>query len=74
MPLSTEEDVLRQALAGLRSKAGLSQRALSEKLGMHPMVIGKIERGERSVSVLELVLIARVLSTSATEILGALNL
>lgn len=49
----------------------MSQRQLSQALGWHPMTIGKIERGERSVSVIELIDIAARLRISARELLRA---
>jgi len=49
-----EEDRLRSAIAMEREKREISQRELSIGLGWHPATIGKIERGERRVSVIEL--------------------
>lgn len=39
----------------------MSQRALSEAVGVHPMTIHRFESGERLLDVLELVDIARAL-------------
>lgn len=69
-PLHLEEDRLREAIARLRAERGLSQRHLSSKLGWHPMTIGKIERGDRSVAVIELIHIARILQVDPLQMLG----
>ncbi|RYG22284.1 XRE family transcriptional regulator [bacterium] len=44
-----------------REEKGMSQRALSEAVGVHPMTIHRFESGERLLDVLELVDIARAL-------------
>lgn len=49
----------------------MSQRQLSQALGWHPMTIGKIERGERSVSVIELIDIATALRVIPRDLLKA---
>lgn len=56
------------AIAEARLKARLSQRAVSQKLGLHPMTIGKIERGERSVGARELIDIAGVLGMEPSDL------
>ena len=61
LPIRIEEDRLRAAIAEVREGKGISQRELSTKLGLHPMTVGKIERGERSVSVVELLDISHAL-------------
>lgn len=48
-------------LAEERERAGLSQRQLSVRLGMHPMTIGKIERGERRIDLVEFIDICEAL-------------
>ncbi len=45
--------VLRQALAGARQAAGLSQRALARRLRMPHTWVAKIESGERRVDLIE---------------------
>lgn len=68
-PHRREEDNLRAEIARLRESKGISQRELSTKLGLHPMTVGKIERGERSVSVMELVDISEALDVTPFELL-----
>ena len=41
-------------LARLRKERGMTQAQLAEKAGIHPLIISKIERGERSVNNLRL--------------------
>jgi len=69
--MRAEEDRLRAALKAQREKRELSQRQLSITLGWHPAAIGKIERGERRVSVIELLDIARALDLDPEVLLMA---
>lgn len=71
-PHRREEDNLRAEIARLRESKGISQRELSTKLGLHPMTIGKIERGERSVSVIELIDISILLEIDAAALLRSI--
>ncbi|MBL8087465.1 MAG: helix-turn-helix transcriptional regulator [Chthonomonas sp.] len=68
-PLHEEEHRLRGAISRLRGEQGLSQRQLSTRLGWHPMTVGKIERGERGVAVIELIAIAGALGVSPVDLL-----
>ena len=57
----------------LRTKAGLSQRQLSEKLELQAVYtcrgsISRIENGQRAVTDIELYAIAKVLSVSVNEL------
>lgn len=73
-PLAPEEDRLREIIAHLRVEKGFSQRELSAKLGMHPMTIGKIERGERALAVIELIRIAELLGTIPDQLLAQVRI
>jgi transcriptional regulator with XRE-family HTH domain len=66
-----EEDALRLAIAQLRGRRKLSQRQLSALLGWHHATIGKIERGDRSVTVIELIDIAKALDVEPAVLLSA---
>jgi len=50
--------VLIETLRDARIAAGLSQRQVAKRLGFHPTVFGKIERGERVLDVVEFVAFA----------------
>ena len=66
---SPEAERLLAALAAARMRRGLSQRSLSRTLGLHPMTVGKIERGERALQVSELVEVCRALGEDPARML-----
>ena len=49
----------------------MSQRSLSKAVGLYPMSIMSFERGERELSVLELVDIARTLDVDPVDLFKA---
>jgi transcriptional regulator with XRE-family HTH domain len=59
--------------AGVRKRRlalGLSQEQLAEKADLHWTYIGGIERGERNVSLLNIVKLARALGITASNLLS----
>lgn len=55
-----------------RTKKGLSQEALAEKANLHPVYLGKIERGEQWISLHALIRIAEALRIRVAELLSDL--
>ncbi len=53
-----------------RVALGLSQEQLAERADLHWTYVGGIERGERNVSLLNIVKIARALNTSPSRLLA----
>lgn len=62
-------DVLGQAIRSRRLALGFSQETLAEKAQLHWTYIGGIERGERNVSLLNIVKIARALNVLPSDLL-----
>ena len=64
---------LGQAVRKKRLQLGLSQERLAEKAGLHWTYIGGIERGERNVSLLNIVKIARALGATPSRLLTGIQ-
>ena len=58
-------------LRSAREEAGLSQRALAKKLGVHHSWVAKVELGERRLDVIEFIGLARALGKEA-ELLASI--
>jgi transcriptional regulator with XRE-family HTH domain len=54
-----------------RVKAGLTQEELGEKLGKYKTYVTKYERGERQITVLDLIDIAEMLDVDPLSIMKA---
>jgi transcriptional regulator with XRE-family HTH domain len=61
------------AIRTRRRDQGISQEQLAYMAGIDRSHMGKIERGERNVSVLNLIRICTALQTRASELLAAAN-
>ena len=57
-----------QRVREIRQAAGLSQEALAERAGLHRTYVGGIERGERNVSILNILQLSRALQVRASEL------
>ena len=51
-----------------RKQRNLSQEALAHQAGVHPNVVGRLERGSYNITVLTLLAIAMKLNTSVLEL------
>ncbi len=51
-----------------RKQRNLSQEALAHQAGVHPNVVGRLERGSYNITVLTLLAIAVKLNTSVLEL------
>ena len=69
----TDGDNVLAALGGtvraMRNATGLSQEALADAAGIDRSHMGKIERGERNVTMLNIARIAAALDTKPSEVL-----
>lgn len=70
MVISEEEGMLAWRLRQYREQAGLTQEKAAEVLGLDPTAISKIEHGERGVSAMELLALAKAYHTPTGMLLG----
>jgi transcriptional regulator with XRE-family HTH domain len=56
----------------LRLAAGLSQEDLAARSGMHRTYVGAVERGERNISLINIIRMSRALSVDAGALLSGL--
>lgn len=57
----------------LRLAAGYTQELLAERCGLHPTYVSSVERGERNVTTLNLVAIARALGVTASTLIDGVE-
>lgn len=57
----------------LRQQAGISQEKLAEICGLHRTYVGAVERGERNVSLLNIVVLAHALNVRPAKLLERIN-
>jgi transcriptional regulator with XRE-family HTH domain len=67
--VDSPEVILGRELRLRRRKLGLSQEAFADACGLHRTYIGSVERGERNVSLQNIVRIARALKVSPSVLL-----
>lgn len=66
-------EVFGQRVRLLREKAKLSQEGLAELCGLHRNYVGGIERGERNVSLLNIVQLSRGLGVKVSYLLEGID-
>ena len=65
---------LGDAIRAARKEGGLSQEALADAAGLDRSHMGKIERGERNVSVLNVARVADALGVSVASLMAVAGL
>lgn len=65
---------LGQAVREVRKAQGMSQEALADAAGIDRSHMGKIERGERNVSVLNIARVAKALNVSVAYLMTSAGL
>jgi transcriptional regulator with XRE-family HTH domain len=70
---SAAHERLCEQLRALRTRAGLTQSALAERLGVRQTVVSEYERGQRRIDVLELRAIAVALGRPAAAVVAQLD-
>lgn len=75
--LTDDEGKLRklgEAIRAARLELGLSQEALADAAGIDRSHMGKIERGERNVSVLNVARVSAALNSSVASLMASAGL
>jgi transcriptional regulator with XRE-family HTH domain len=70
---SAAHERLCEQLRALRARAGFTQSALAERLGVRQTVVSEYERGQRRIDVLELRAIAVALGRPAAAVVAQLD-
>ena len=68
-PKPRQLKVLGDSIRKYRSQAGLSQELLAEKAELHPVYLGKIERGEQWISLHALLRVAKALGVKGSNLI-----
>lgn len=73
MPRPSQQlKLLGENIRQYRTKAGLTQEQLAEKAELHPVYVGKIERGEQWISLHALLRVAKAVGIEASELIAGL--
>jgi transcriptional regulator with XRE-family HTH domain len=65
---------LGQAVRKLREERGVSQEVFATQVGVHRTYMGSVERGERNVTLLNVLRIAAALDITAADLLSRADL
>ena len=66
--VATAQKLFGRRVRKVRLKCGYSQEELAELSGLHRTYVGSVERGERNISLQNIVLLARALRTTASQL------
>jgi len=69
-PLSIQQ-AFGLALREQRERKGLSQERLAELAGLHRTYVGSVERGERNISIRNILTLAQALEISASHLIAS---
>jgi len=64
--------ILGETIRKYRDRVGMSQEELAEKADLHPVYIGKIERGEQWISLHALLRVAQALGIRVRDLVNDL--
>lgn len=73
MKKTSHATVVGQTIRKLREGAGVSQEELAATAGLHRTYVGSVERGERNVSLENIVRLAHALGVRPSILLGDLK-
>jgi transcriptional regulator with XRE-family HTH domain len=72
MPRPRQLKILGDAIRQYRDQLGMSQEKLAEKASLHPVYIGKVERGEQWISLHALLRVAKALGVRMRDLVEEL--
>ena len=72
MPRSRQLKILGETIRKRRKLVNMSQEKLAEKADLHPVYVGKIERGEQWISLHALLRVAKALGVKARDLIDEL--
>ena len=68
MPRPRQLKILGDTIRKYRAQAGMSQEKLAETASLHPVYIGKVERGEQWISLHALLRVAKALGVRVRDL------
>ena len=69
-PASNYRAILGKAIREARTRVGITQESLAEKADLHPNYLGRVERGEESISLDALRRVAKALKVRVRELVA----
>jgi transcriptional regulator with XRE-family HTH domain len=69
-----QQKQLGKAIKQKRTALGLSQEKLAERANLHWTYVGGVERGERNVSLVNILRLAEALETTASKLLNGIRI